>query len=642
MERSSGTPDPGTAADRKPPEWERQGAVSLRCSHGNRLAKWGRFHQRPCAWQTSPNRTDGIRKGMAIEQQLDAAGSSRKGRVIFVLLAVLTLGSSAFAQDHSPKQARLVEAQSAFDAGRWDEALRLAQGPADQSPDLDFAAGLALARMERWSEAKLAFEAGVRKAPNDARFRVELAGIAYKQKDYRAAKDNLHAALRLNPQDAYSREFLATIYFLEGNLEAALQYWNPEDKPRLRSIAFTPSLRLKESLRNRALAFNAPQVLTADALLTTQSRLDNLGVFSNRRIELSPGESGNYDLTLHLAEKNGWGDSKIEGIVSLLSGLPYATVYPELFNLGHDAVNLTSLARWDSEKRRISLALSMPLYGDPSLRLRLYADARNENWNLAQTFYGAGTPLTDLNMRRAAAGVEAHSIVNGRWSWTAGAELANRNFRNFSGHNSPAERAFFTAATSVAGWLSVERTLVRAPERRFVLDSSAVAQAGREFAAGLGPFATLRGSLRAHWFPRANGDDYEMQAQIRAGATAGKATLAELFALGVARDNDLWLRGHAGTLDGRKGAAPLGRRFFLANWEMDKNIYQNGFFTVKLGPFLDNGAVADSSGLFGSPRWLWDAGAQCKVRVLGSLTVVLSYGRDLRVGRNVFFGTVLQ
>jgi len=501
---------------------------------------------------------------------------------------------------------------------------------------------LALARMERWSEANLAFEAGVRKAPNDSRFRVELAGIAYKQKDFRTAKDNLHAALRLNPRDAYSREFLATIYFLEGNLEAALKYWNPEDKPRLRSVTFAPSLRLKESLRNRALEFNAPQVLTADALLATQSRLDNLGVFSNRRIELNPAESGNYDLTLHLAEKNGWGDSKAEGIVSLLSGLPYATIYPEFYNLDRDAVNLTSLARWDSEKRRISLALSLPLYGDPSLRLRLYADGRNENWNLSQTFFGAGPPLTDLNMRRAAAGVEAHSIVNGLWSWSSGAEIANRNFRNFGAHTSSAEHAFFTGATSVAGWLSVQRTLVRVPERRFLLDSSAEAKAGREFADGLGPFATLRGSLRARWVPRAKGDDYEMHAQIRAGATAGKATLDELFELGVERDNDLWLRGHRGTIDGRKGAAPLGRRYFLANWEMDKNIYQNGFFTLKLGPFLDNGAVADSSGLFGSQRWLWDTGAQCKVRVLGSLTIVLSYGRDLRGGRNAFYGTVLQ
>jgi hypothetical protein len=180
------------------------------------------------------------------------------------------------------------------------------------------------------------------------------------------------------------------------------------------------------------------------------------------------------------------------------------------------------------------------------------------------------------------------------------------------------------------------------PERRFALDSSVEAKAGREFADSLGPFGTLRGSLRARWLPRATGDDYEMHMQIRAGSTAGKATLDELFQLGIERDNDLWLRGQAGTMDGRKGSAPLGRRYFLANWEMDKNIYGNGFFTVKLGPFLDNGAVADSSGLFGSRQWLWDSGVQCKVRILGSLTVLLSYGRDLRGGKGVFYGTVLR
>jgi len=562
--------------------------------------------------------------------------------VIFLLIAVLMLGSPALAQDHPSDQARLTAAQSAFNAGHWDEAISLAKGPADQSSEFDFLEGVALARLEKWPEAKLAFDAGLRKAPNDPRFLVELAGIAYKQKDFRTAKDQLHAALRLNPQDAYAREFLATVYFLEGNLEAALTYWNPEDKPRLRHMVFAPPLQLKESLRKRAIAFNAPQILSQGALLTTQARLDNLGVFSSRRIELAPADSGDYDVTLHLAERNGWGDSKFEGVVSLLSGLPYATVYPEFYNLGHDAVNLTSLARWDSEKRRVFLALSTPLYGDPGLRLQVYADARNENWNLSQTFFGVGTPLTDLNMRRAAFGLEIHSIVNGRWNWSAGADIANRNFRNVSAVASPAERTFFTGSTSLAGRLSFERAMLRVPERRFTLDSSAEARAGREFADGLGPFATLRGSLRAHWFPRAQGEDYEMQAQIRAGGTAGKATLDELFQLGIERDNDLWLRGHAGTFDGRKGAAPLGRRFFLANWEMDKNIYENGFFTVKLGPFLDSGAVADSSGLFGSRSWLWDSGAQCKVRVLGALTIVLSYGRDLRGGHNVFYGTVLR
>jgi tetratricopeptide (TPR) repeat protein len=580
---------------------------------------------------------------MAAEPQLDSIGSSRKGFVILIILvAVLAVGLPAFGQEHASDEARLPAARMALDAGRWEEAARLAQGPADQPPDLDFLAGLALARLEKWDEAKAAFEAGARKAPLDPRFLVELAGIAYKQKDFRTAKNKLHAALRLNQQDSYSAEFLATIYFLEGNLEAALKYWNSLNKPRLSSVRFTPPLKLKGSLRDRAVAFNAPQVLTVDSVLTAEVRLDNLGIFPSRRIELTPADSGNYDVTLHLTERNGWGDSKLEGIISLLSGLPYATVYPDFYNLRRNAVNLTSLARWDSEKRRLSLSFSLPLYGESGLRLRLYADARNENWNLTQTFLGSGTPLTDLNMRRVAAGAEVQSTVNGRWSWSAGAEVANRNFRNLSGLNSPAARTFFTDSTSVAGWLGVQRSLWRLPERRFTLDSSAEARAGREFADGLGPFATLRGALRAHWFPRATGDDYEMHAQIRAGATAGKATLDELFELGIERDNDLWLRGHAGTIGGRKGAAPLGRRFLLANWELDKNIYQNGFFTVKLGPFLDSGAVADSSGLFGSQRWLWDTGVQCKVRVLGSLTIVLSYGRDLRGGRNVYYGTVLR
>jgi len=579
---------------------------------------------------------------MAAEPQLDAPGGARKGRVILFLTVVLILASPGFAQDHPSEQARLSAGRRAFDAGHWEEAANLARGPADQSPNLDFLLGLALARQEKWSEAQMAFEAGLRKAPGDPRFFVELAGVAYKQRDFRTAKDRLRAALRLNPQDAYSREFLATIYFLEANLEAALKYWNPEDKPRLRSVAFVPSLKLKESLRNRALAFNAPQILTGDALLTTESRLDNLGVFSSRRMELTPTDSGNYDMTLHLAEKNGWGDSKVEGIVSLLSGLPYATVYPEFYNLGHQAVNVTSLARWDSEKRRVSLAVSMPIYGDPSLRLRAYADARNENWNLTRTFFGAGTPLSDLNIRRVAAGAELRSVVNGGWSWSGGAEVAHRNFRNLSGPLSSSERLFFTATSSLAGWLGAGRSLLRVPERRFTLDTAAEVRAGREFANGLGPFGTLRGSLFAHWLPQAQGDDYEMQTRIRAGGTAGKATIDELFQLGIERDNDLWLRGHAGTSDGRKGAAPLGRRYFLVNWELDKNIYRNGFFTVKLGPFLDSGAVADSSSLFGSQRWLWDSGIQCKVRIFGSVTVLLSYGRDLHGGKGVFYGTVLR
>jgi tetratricopeptide (TPR) repeat protein len=546
------------------------------------------------------------------------------------------------ALDLSSDPGRLIAAQAAFDAGRYDNAARLARGPDNQSADLDFLAGLSLAKLQRWNDARSALSAGHRKAPEDARFLVEVAGVDYKLKNARAAKRELREALKLDPHDAYTLEFLGTLYFLDGNLEAALNYWNAIDKPRLRNVSVQPTPKVDEALLQPAIGFNAPQVLTGDVLLGAEARLDNLGLFPHRRVELSPATGGNYDATLNLPERNLWGDTWWEGALSWFSGLPYATVYPEIYNLDRRAVNVTSLLRWDSEKRRAFAEISAPVMRDPKLRLRFYFDGRNENWNLSNTFFGPGAALSDLNVRRVAGGAELRSVVNGRWNWSAGVEIANRSFRNLTPQAGAAGKSFFSDGNSLAYWVRADRSLLRVPERRFTIDGSAEARVGREFANNLGSYGVARGSLSGRWLPQAKGDDYEMQIRLRAGEAFGDVPFDELFQLGIERDNDLWLRGHAGTHDGRKGAAPLGRRYFLANWEVDKNIYSNGFFTVKLGPFVDNGAIADSSGLFGSQRWLWDAGAQCKIRVLGSMTVVLSYGRDLRGGRNVYYGTVVH
>jgi tetratricopeptide (TPR) repeat protein len=579
---------------------------------------------------------------MATCRQLDASGRARIRKLICLTLFFVAAVWSAAAQEIPSDAARLSAAQKAFDVGMWQDAANLAQGPAGQSPDLDFVRGLALARLQQWTEARLVFEAGHAKSPREPRFLVELAGLDYKQKDFSSAKRHLRAALRLDSRDAYTREFLGTIYFLEGNLEATLKYWNSIDKPRLRTVSVQPPPRLTQTILHRAIDFNPPQILSRDAWLTTQRRLDTLGIYSHQRTEMAPASGGNYDATLHLAERNGWGDSPWDGAISLLSGVPYATVYPEFYNLARRALNVTSLFRWDSEKRRAYALVSTPFRNDPSRRFQLYFDARNENWNLTNTFFSGGTTLSDLNLRRIAGGAEFRFVMNGQWTWNTGIELASRSFRNLAGVTPSAQQPFFTDATSFAYWLRVDRSLLRVPERRFTLESTSEARIGRAFAQDLGAFGSARASLDARWFPRATGDDYETHARLRAGGTLGRVTLDDLFQLGIERDNDLWLRGHAGTSGGRKGAAPLGRRYFLANWEADKNVYGNGIFTVKLGPFLDTGAIADSSGLFGSRQWLWDAGAQCKVRVLGNVTVVLSYGRDLRGSRNVFYGTVLR
>jgi hypothetical protein len=77
----------------------------------------------------------------------------------------------------------------------------------------------------------------------------------------------------------------------------------------------------------------------------------------------------------------------------------------------------------------------------------------------------------------------------------------------------------------------------------------------------------------------------------------------------------------------------MGGRYGLLNWEASQTVYQNGLLKVKLGPFFDSGRVA---GEFGSGRWMWDAGLQCKLSVLG-VGVTFSYGKDLHSGSNAYY-----
>ena len=589
---------------------------------------------------------------MAGHWQLDASrrASSTGVKVLtFCLLALLLIGGAQpiISADDA---LRLQTVKRFYEQQKWDEALRAAHGPPDQPAEFDYYAGMALSRLQRWTEARDAFSRGESKQPHDPRFLVERAGAEYKLDDFRSAKHDLLRSLRLNNRDPYVSDFLATIYLLEGNTEAALKYWNYSEKPRLASVQAVPAPKTKTELLDRAVTFAPPGTLELQQYLKTNALLKNLGVFPEWRTEVSPAQPASpaqadddtYNATVHLNERNGWGSSALDGAISLLRGLPYDTVYPSAYNLLGDSVNLDALARWDSQKRRVSAELTLPLFQQPAKRLRFYFDGRNENWNLSKTFSGSPVPITDLNLKRYVGGAEIHLVQTGNWSLTTGVEAIARNFRNIPPGISNSTRTFFTGGKTVDAWLGAHRTLLRVPERRFTLDGDAEIRAGRNYASNLGAFAATKSELRLRWLPRARGDDYECVSTLRGGNIWGDVPLDQLYQLGVERDNDLWLRGHAGTLDGRKGRAPLGSRYVLLNSELYKTIYDAAFFRVQMGPFFDTGAIADPTGDFGSQKWLFDTGIQARIRVLGSVSVVLSYGRDLRHGNGVFYGTSVR
>jgi len=204
-------------------------------------------------------------------------------------------------------------------------------------------------------------------------------------------------------------------------------------------------------------------------------------------------------------------------------------------------------------------------------------------------------------LRRIEAGVELRSVVNGNWSWTAGAGVIGRSFRNGAATASLAGLPFFTSGTSLEASLGVKRAMWRVPERRFTVTGSLESPLRTRLQRKSWAF-WIDGGLDASGLVAACQRRGRRNSRERRGSNLfGTVPLDQLFDLGLDRDSALWLRGHGATTDGRKGRAPLGRRYVLINSDYDKVIYNGGFFLVLAGPFLDMGKITDDSATFGDP-----------------------------------------
>ena len=558
-------------------------------------------------------------------------------RILVVLfLCCAALVGSAATTPHS--QDEIPSAQKLAAEERWQDLLQLIEAVPQPSAELEYYHGLALAHLGQFDDARKAFLLGRRGLPRDKRFPTELAGVAFKQKKYSRAAAYLRAALRLDPKDAYVIDFLGTVYFLEGNLEAALKYWNRVSKPKIEEVKTGESLHVNPVLLDHAFAFSPASVLQRDQLLASEARLDLLDIFPAYRFDLLARPEESFDLQFQAQEKNGFGNSKLQALLSTLRGLPYQEVTPEYFNIEGSATNVISLLRWDAQKRRASAGLSSPFRRDPKWRYRLGVDLRDENWEVRRSFTGPAPPLAALNLRKEELRAEIIRLIGGRLKWSAAAEFSHRDFRDVAA-GSALTPTLLSPGYELAEQLHLGYDLWRAPERRFKLNGEISSEAAHLWSNPGQSFARLQAGLHSHWLPQSHGDDYATRWDLRAGDTFGHAPFDQLFTLGLERDNDLWLRAHIGTRDGRKGSAPLGYGYFLSNWETDKNIYRNGLITLKLGPFLDTGKIGGASAALASSKWLWDTGGQLKVSVLG-IGVAVIYGKDLRSGSNAVYTVI--
>ena len=528
------------------------------------------------------------------------------------------------------------ELQALIEAREWERVLRILPQSAEVPAELDYYRGLALAGLQRWGEAASAFLTGQEKAPGDKRFPLELAGVDFKQGNLDVALRHLCRALKLDPADSYARDFLAGVYFLQGNQEAALQNWNRVGRPVLEGVKAVPVPRLDPVLLDRCYAFAPASLLRWEDYQTTRARLQSLQIFSSYRLELVPRADGKFDSVLRSIEKHGWGGSKLESLVSVFRGLPYRTVLPEYFGIRRSAVNFQSLARWDPQKRRIAANLAGPIARTPEWRFHFRLDGRDEEWDLTpQDGAALGLPAR-FRMRTLKGETGVERLVGGRWMWETSVEAGTREYDDRVPQDTDTS-ALFARGFSLKQSARVGYEVLSLPTRRLTLRSSAAGRWGKVFEGTRGPWGSLSAGLDLTWFPRPRGSDYRFGARLSAARSGGAIPFDELYSLGFDRDNEIYFRAHNGIVEGRKGAGPLAADYFLFSLDLDKDLYRKTLWRVVLTPYLDSGKAWGIDGRLGSGRWLWDIGLQLKLVFFERVSLILSYGKDLRSGRNTFF-----
>jgi hypothetical protein len=433
---------------------------------------------------------------------------------------------------------------------------------------------------------------------------IELAGIGFRAGNYVQAQRHIRQVLRSEPGNAYANDFLATTYLLQDNAEAALKYWNRIGAPRIADVRTEPALPIDPILWDRAFAFSRASALSLADFEDTKARLESLHVLSRFRFELVPAAGQDFDVVVHAQPAEIFGGWPATAL-ALVRGLPHRTVEYDFRNVNSAGLNVSTLGRWDSQKRRLWVEASAPIDRNPRHRLSVSLDTRNEIWD---------TGVEQFAIRKTSAVVRLQSRPNAQWSWTSGLRASTRTSGKLGDRNG-------FLMTYEAG---IDRRLLSLPERRLTVNTSAAFEFGREF-----DRTTANAILE--WLPRAAGDDYKTTFSVHAGRTGGSVPFDEYFALGLDRDNEYLLRGHRGIRNGRKGAGPIGREFLLTSLDMQKSLFSRGFIKAAAGPFLDAALLTRSE------PTLLDSGIQLRLTVFSGLTLDFSYGIDLRAQHGAFF-----
>lgn len=503
------------------------------------------------------------------------------------------------------------------------------------TPDAYLHLGIAYANLKQYDQTLSIYREAAQKYPNDPRFHSETAGIHLNNRDIELARQALTQALALAPTDDYANDLLASINLSQGDVEGALDAWNHSERPRIATVSqnFLPQFR--NWVVRQSLPFSRGDILSYDLWRTTQERLYATKLFSNVGLEIEPSINPDlYNAIIRTSpRKNGVG----EIVFDLLKGLPVKTVFFQLADLHESGFTWASSYRWDEDRKKASVALTVPLPLPAVPMLEFSNTWRSERWNLSQSIRKKFLPKSRFDYKVNTIRVGMNLVPHYRFKVAAGLEYRNRTA---TGKIEPLAMDKRDSGTLQLG------VQFRPLEGRYSNQIHLEAFLARKNFLGDFDFSGLTTQIaNRYWIDEQS--EIILDWSISLGTSSGELPIDNYFLLGIGRQGAHLLRGHVVSERGQFGRGPMGTGFVLLNTDIERKLLTVPMFNalsipyvkIKAMGFFDSAKVSDRNQIFRQGEWMKDFGVGMQFEIpTGSFTVL--YGRDTLSKMNNFYGYV--
>ena len=448
-----------------------------------------------------------------------------------------------------------------------------------------------------WPKRETALDAGRRLAPADSRFPDELAGVAFRQKNYRPAITYCGRRFALHPQTTYASNFLGTEYFLEGNLEAALKYWNRRGPSRTYrrdarrphaahlARAARPRLRVFACLHTHAAAFSTrsarsrPRYLSAVSFRSQRPhRWQIRRRFRARSQRLRRQQTGSAGPLLSGHSVSGGQSAATSTCIARPS-------------------TSTSMFRWDAQKRRIFADFSGPFRAQRQIPLAVSPD-------LAMKIGPSATALpvpprsSPASTCARAAAFDLASYASAGFAWSArrrafASQLPQRRAGNVpsSRHCPYAAVACLRLPAQAAGAIH-QHVVARARAPLHTSRTGRIRCRAPLVASPTSPSKSSPARSAGIGFRRSRATITKPRSNCAPAEPSASPVRRALYPRPRARQRSAAARPHRHARRPQR-QRPARPRLPARKLGDDKNIYGNGIVKLQLGPFFDIGKITD-------------------------------------------------